>query len=52
MVLGVCEAGNGMDFWFHKEEPMHGERAVHEQPTAWFGTVKNSLDCFLDQDCP
>ena len=37
---------------FHKVEPMHGERAAHRQPTAHLGTVKNSLDCLLDQDCP
>ena len=52
MVLGVCEVGNGMDFRFHKEEPMLGERVVHGQPTTWFETVKNSPDCLLDQDCP
>ena len=52
MVLGVCEAENGMDFWFHKVEPMLGERAVHGQPTARFGIVKNSSDCLLDQYCP
>ena len=34
-----------MDFWFHKVEPMFGERAAHRQPTALFGTVKNSPDC-------
>ena len=34
-----------MDFRIHKVEPMLGERAAHEQPTARFGTVTNSLDC-------
>ena len=29
MVLGVCEAGNGHRFRFHKVEPMLGERATH-----------------------
>ena len=29
MVLGVCEAGNGKDFRFHKVESMFGERVVH-----------------------
>ena len=31
-----------MDYWFHKVEPMLGERAAQGQPTARFGTVKNS----------
>ena len=26
-------------------KPMFSERAAHGQPTARFGTVKNSLDC-------
>ena len=52
IVFGVCEAENGMDFRFHKVEPMLGERTIHGQPTARFGTVKNSPDCLLDQDCP
>ena len=34
--------------WFHKLEPMLGERAVHGQPTARLGTVKNSPG-FLDR---
>ena len=34
-----------MDSQFHKVEPMLGERASHGQPTARFGTVKNSSDC-------
>ena len=34
-----------MDSRFHKVEPMLGERATHRQPTARFGTVKNSPDC-------
>ena len=41
-----------MDSQFHKVEPMLGERAAHGQPTASLGTVKNSPDCLLDQDCP
>ena len=52
MVLGVCEAENGIDFRFHKVEPMLGETAVHGQPTARFRTVKNSPYYLLDQDCP
>ena len=35
--------GNDHGFWFHKVEPMLGERAAQGQPTAHFGTVKNSL---------
>ena len=34
-----------MDSRFHKVEPMHDEKAAHGQPTARFGTVKNSSDC-------
>ena len=41
-----------MDSRFHKVEPMLGERATHGQPTARLGTVKNSQDYLLDQDCP
>ena len=41
-----------MDSRFHKVEPMLGERAVHGQPITHLGTVKNSPDCLLDQDCP
>ena len=41
-----------MDSRFHKVEPMLGERAAHRQPTAHLGTVKNSPNCLLDQDCP
>ena len=37
-----CWAENGHGFRFHKVEPMLGERAAHGQPTAQFGTVKNS----------
>ena len=33
--FGCCWAGNDHRFWFHKLEPMLGEKAVH-------GTVKNS----------
>ena len=36
-----------MDSRFHKVEPMLGERVVHGQPTAQFGTVKNSLDVLV-----
>ena len=41
-----------MDSRFYKVEPMFGERVAHGQPTARFGTIKNSLDCLLDQDFP
>ena len=41
-----------MDSRFHKVEPMLGERAAHEQPTAQFVTVKNNPNCLLDQDGP
>ena len=41
-----------MDSRFHKVELMLGERAAHGQPTAHLGTVKNSPNCLLDQDCP
>ena len=41
-----------MDSWFHKVEPMLGERAAHRQLTTRLGTVKNSLNCLLDQNCP
>ena len=41
-----------MDSRFHFVEPMLGKRVVHGQPTACLGTVKNSFDCLLDQDCP
>ena len=40
--FGCCWAKNGHGFRFHKVEPMQGERAAHGQPTAQFGTVKNS----------
>ena len=40
--FGHCWAGNGHGFRFHKVEMMLGEKAVHGQPTARFGTVKNS----------
>ena len=33
-----------MDSRFHKVEPMLGEMAVHGQPTARLGTIKNSPD--------
>ena len=41
-----------MDSRFHKVESMLGERAAHGQPTARLGTIINSTDCLLDQDCP
>ena len=41
-MVGCCWAGNGHGFQFHKVEPMLGERAIHGQPTAGLGTVKNS----------
>ena len=34
-----------MDSRFHKVEPMLSKRDAHGEPTAWFGTVKNSSDC-------
>ena len=37
-------AENDYGFRFHKVEPLLGERAVHGQPIAQFGTVKNSPD--------
>ena len=37
-----CWAENGHGLRFHRVEPMLGERASHGQPTAQFGTVKNS----------
>ena len=40
--VGCCWAGNSHGFRFHKVEPMLGEKAAHEQPTARLGTVKNS----------
>ena len=39
-----CWAENNHGFWFHKVEPMLGERVAHGQPTARLGTVKNSPD--------
>ena len=33
-----------------KVERMLDEGAAHGQPSNWFGTVKISLDCLLDQD--
>ena len=49
--FGCCEAGNNHGFRFQEVEPMLDEGAAHGQPTYWFGTVKNSPDCLLDQDC-
>ena len=49
MVLGVVRLKRGMDFGSTKMEPMLDEGAAHGQPTNWNGTVKNSLDCWLDQ---
>ena len=42
-VFGVYEAGNDHGCWFHKVEPMLGERAAHGQPTTKIRTVKNSM---------
>ena len=44
IVLAVVRPEMVMDSLFHKVEPMLCERAAHGQPTAWFGTVKNSPD--------
>ena len=52
MVLGVVRPGKIMDFGPTKVELMLDEGVAHGQPTDWFGTVKNSPDCLLDQDCP
>ena len=40
--FGCCWTGNDHGFRFHKVEPMLGERDVHRQPTAQFGTIKSS----------
>ena len=45
-------AENGHGFQFHKVETMFGERAAHGQPTARFGTIKNSPDCSLTKKGP
>ena len=51
LCFGVYEVGNGHGFRFHKVKPMYDEWAAHGQPTAWFGTAKNSLDLHrLDQN--
>ena len=34
IVLGCMRPEMAMDSWFHKVEPMLGERAAHRQPTA------------------
>ena len=47
IVVGMCETGNAHDYRFHKVELMLGERAVHGQPTALFGIVKNSPGLFI-----
>ena len=47
--FGCCWARNGHVFRFHNLEPMLGERAAYGQPTAQFGTVKNSPS-LLDLD--
>ena len=52
MVLGVVRLGRAMDFGPTRVGPMLDEGAIHGQPTDWFGIVKNSPDCLLDQDCP
>ena len=41
-----------MDFGPTRVKPMLDEGAAHGQPMDYFGTVKNSQDCLLDQDCP
>ena len=41
-----------MDSRFHKVELMLYEKDAHGHPTAHLGTVKNSPNCLLDQDCP
>ena len=48
MILGVVRPGRAMDFGPIEVELMLDERAAHGQPTDWFGTVKNSLNCLLD----
>ena len=40
--FGCCWARNGNGFRFHKVKPMLGEGAANGQPTAQFGTIKNS----------
>ena len=52
MVLDVVRPGRAMDFGSTKVEPMLDEGTAHGQPMDWFGTVFNSPDCWLDQDCP
>ena len=44
-VLGCVRPEMAMGSRFHKVELMLGEMAAHGQPTARFGTVKNSSDC-------
>ena len=48
--LGVVSPERGMDFGAIEVESMLDEGAAHGQPTDWFGTIKNCLDCLLDQD--
>ena len=52
MVLGVVRPRKAMDFGPTKVEPMLDEGAAHGKPTDWFGTIKNSSDCLLNQDSP
>ena len=52
MVLDVVRPDMAMDFGSNEVEPMLDEGVVHGQPTYCFGTVKNSPDCLLDQNCP
>ena len=51
MVLGVVRPGKAMDFSSIRVDPMLDEGDAHGQPTDWFGTIKNSPGCLLDQDC-
>ena len=48
LCFGCYWAENDHGFRFHKFEPILGERAVHGQPTACLGTVKDNPG-FLDQ---
>ena len=52
MVLGVVRSEMAMDFGSKEVEQMLDEGVVHGQPTYCCGTVKNSLDCLLDRNCP
>ena len=50
--FGCCEPEKGHDFRFQEVEPMLDVGAVLRQPMDWFGTVKNSPDLLVDQNCP